>query len=117
VLSVSHRTLYIKYHKFRTHIKSNSAYRPKSDYFQSLFLTIAKKNKTKMARVIETDKISPIGGSSKIPMVSSKAPRISWIAKREKAIAANIIFFRPDLLYAKSIMLTKGEKIFQLQLE
>ena len=54
-----------------------------------------------MARVIEADKISPIGGSSKTPMVSSKASRISWIAKREKAIAANIILFRPVLLYAE----------------
>ena len=68
---------------------------------QLFFLTIAMKNKTKMARVIEADKISPIGGSSKMPMVSSKASRISWIAKREKAIAANIIFYRPVLLYAK----------------
>lgn len=68
---------------------------------QLFFLTIAMKNKTKMARVIEADKISPIGGSSKMPMVSSKASKISCIAKRENAIAANIIFLRPVLLYAK----------------
>ena len=36
-----------------------------------------------------------------MPMVSSKASKISWIAKREKAIVANIIFFRPVLLYAE----------------
>jgi hypothetical protein len=66
-----------------------------------LFLTIAKKNKTKMARVIEADRISPTGGSSKMPMVSSKDSRINWIEKREKAMAANIIFFRPVLLYAR----------------
>jgi hypothetical protein len=45
--------------------------------FQVFFLTIAKKNRTKMARVIEADKISPIGGSSKIPIVSSKDSKIS----------------------------------------
>ena len=66
-----------------------------------LFLTIAKKNKTKMASVREDDKISPIGGSSKIPRLSSRDSKISWIAKREKAIAANIIFLIPVLLYAK----------------
>lgn len=54
-----------------------------------------------MARVMEDIKISPIGGSSKKPMASSKEPKISWIAKRENAIAAYIIFFKPVLLYAK----------------
>ena len=62
---------------------------------------MAMKNKTKMARVIADDNISPIGGSSKIPRLSSKDSKISWIAKRENAIAANIIFFSPVLLYAK----------------
>jgi hypothetical protein len=68
---------------------------------QLFFLTIARKNKTKMASVIEDDKISPTGGSSKMPKLSSKDSRISWIAKRENAMAANIIFLRPVLLYAK----------------
>ena len=45
--------------------------------FQLFFLTIAKKNRTKMARVIEADKISPIGGSSKIPIVSSRDSKIN----------------------------------------
>ena len=45
--------------------------------FQVFFLTIAKKNRTKMARVIEAAKISPIGGSSKIPIVSSRDSKIS----------------------------------------
>jgi hypothetical protein len=68
---------------------------------QLFFLTIAKKNKTRIARVIEDDKISIIGGSSSKIRVSSKESNNNWTAKREKAIAANIIFFRPVLLYAK----------------
>ena len=45
--------------------------------FQVFFLTMAKKNRTKMARGIEADKISPIGGSSKIPIVSSRDSKIN----------------------------------------
>jgi hypothetical protein len=52
----------------------------------------------KIASVIEAVRMSPIGGSSKIPKVSSKEPKISWIMNRENAIAANIIFLMPVLL-------------------
>ena len=67
---------------------------------QLFFLTIAKKNRTRIARVIEDDKISIIGKSPS-KKVSSIDSNNNWTAKREKAIAANIIFFRPVLLYAK----------------
>jgi hypothetical protein len=67
---------------------------------QLFFLTIAKKNRTRIARVIDDDKISIIGRSP-TKKVSSRDSNNNWTAKREKAIAANIIFFRPVLLYAK----------------
>lgn len=67
---------------------------------QLFFLTIARKNRTKIARVIEDDKISIVGESSSKIRVASKESNNNWTAKREKAIAANIIFFRPVLLYA-----------------
>jgi hypothetical protein len=67
---------------------------------QLFFLTIAKKNKTRIARVIADDKISIIGRSPS-KKISSIDSNNNWTAKREKAIAANIIFFRPVLLYAK----------------
>ncbi|MDW3605408.1 MAG: hypothetical protein QOK67_10235, partial [Nitrososphaeraceae archaeon] len=59
---------------------------------QLFFLTIAKKNKTRIARVIADDKISIIGRSPSKKM-SSIDSNNNWTAKREKAIAANIIFF------------------------
>lgn len=67
---------------------------------QLFFLTIAKKNRTRIARVIDDDKISIIGRSPS-KKVSSIDSNNNWNAKREKAIAANIIFFKPVLLYAK----------------
>jgi hypothetical protein len=62
---------------------------------QLFFLTIAKKNKTKMARVREDDRISPTGGSSKMPKVSSKASKIVFSSYKinEKA--------NPNNLYVK----------------
>jgi hypothetical protein len=41
------------------------------------------KKRIKMASVMEDDRMSPIGGSSKKAMVSSKDSKIGWIAKRK----------------------------------
>jgi len=62
-------------------------------------LTIAKKNRTKIARVSEEIITSVIGISNAIKMLSTKSMNC-WIAKKAKIIMAYIVSLRPVFLYA-----------------